>query len=103
MIQRSSYKKQSPYNNTPQQNQYVMYLDYWQPPLLGFSSDDTTIVLPSKYRHRPDLLSFDAYGTPKLWWVFAVYNSDVLQDPIYDMVPGIEILVPSNTSISGLL
>ncbi len=103
MIQKSQYNKRSPYYNTAQQNQYVTYLDYWQPPLLGSSSDDSLIILPAKYRHRPDLLSFDAYGTAKLWWIFAVYNSDVLQDPIYDMVPGIQLVVPSNNSISGLL
>ena len=103
MIQKSIYNNRSPYAQTPQQNLYVMYLDYWQPPLLGLNSDDVIITLSSKYRYRPDLLSFDAYGTPKLWWVFSVYNSDVIQDPIYDMIPGIQILVPSNSSISGLI
>lgn len=103
MIQKSVYNNRSPYSKTPQLNQYVMYLDYWQPPLLGYSSDDSIIVLAQKYKHRPDLLSFDAYGTPKLWWIFSVYNSDVIQDPIYDIVPGIQIVVPSNASISGLL
>lgn len=103
MIQKSTYNTRSPYYNTPQLNQYVTYLDYWQPRLLGFSSDDATIILGQKYRYRPDLLSYDAYGTPALWWVFSVYNSDVIQDPIYDMIPGIQLIVPSTTSISGLV
>jgi len=100
---KSFYNTSSPYQQTPQLNQYVTYLDFWQPPVLTTSSADTVIILPEKYKYRPDLLSYDAYGTPRLWWIFSVYNSDKIQDPVYDMIPGITITVPSNSSISGLL
>jgi hypothetical protein len=100
---KSFYNNNSPYKLTPQVNQYVTYLDYWQPPVLTTGADDAVITLPEKYKHRPDLLSYDAYGTPGLWWIFAVYNSDTLQDPIYDMIPGVQIYVPSNQTLAGLL
>jgi len=97
------YNEKSPYINTPQTYSYVQYLDIWQPPSLKSSSDDQYIILDQKYTNRPDLLSNDCYGSPRLWWVFSVYNPDVIIDPIFDMAPGITILIPSQSSLSGLV
>jgi hypothetical protein len=94
------YSRSSVYAQTPQNN---FALGYWQPPNLAPSVSDQFLVLSQKYRHRPDLLSFDLYGTPRLWWVFQMINPDVIRDPIYDMQPGIELRAPSNTSIQGYL
>lgn len=95
-----TYKKSSVYAATPQ-NSYA--LGYWQPPRVMPQNTDEFLVLDARYKQRPDLLSFDLYGSSELWWVFAMLNPDVLKDPIYDMQPGIELRVPSNTSIQGYL
>lgn len=98
-----SYSSRSPYKATPQINRYVQYLGTWVPPALTSSSDDQVITLPAKYNRRPDLLSYDFYGTPGLWWIFAVYNTNIIKDPIYDMVTGITIVIPNKSNLSGVL
>lgn len=49
--------------------------------------------------HRPDLLSFDLYGDVSYWWVFAVRNKDLIKDPVYDLVPGRTIYLPTLETI----
>ena len=53
-----------------------------------------TIKLTVKYEHRPDLLAHELYGNAKLWWVFAEFNPDLLNDPIVDFKTGITIKYP---------
>jgi len=99
------YKNTSPYANTPQRNFLIEYLDlYVNRPILTDDSDEL-IIIDSKFHHRPDLLSFELYGTPDLWWTFMVRNPNLIIDPIYDLVSGLEIFVPTRkrmlTSILG--
>ena len=96
------YSASSPYSQTATANQYLKYTDYWQPPTLSSSSSDTVVTISSKYHHRPDLLSYDSYGTAKLWWVFAVFNANIIKDPIYDLVAGMTILIPNKTNLPGI-
>jgi hypothetical protein len=96
------YSPASPYGTTPTANQYFKYLDYWQPPALSSSSSDVIVTISSKYTHRPDLLSYDYYGTAKLWWVFAVFNANIIKDPIYDLVAGITIVIPNKDHLPGI-
>ena len=49
------------------------------------------------------MLAYDLYGEPALWWVFMQRNLDVLQDPVYDFVPGVEIYIPKNSSLRTVL
>lgn len=94
-----TYAKSSPYSSTPQISDYLDYLDYWNGPSVPVSNDDTVMILDSKYNKRPDLLSFDMYGTPQLWWVFIMRNPDVIRDPIYDFLTGITIYAPSKDNL----
>jgi hypothetical protein len=96
----ATYQRTSPYYHTPQSSNY---LGVWVPPAVGRSPTDSLITLGGRYIHRPDLLSYDLYGTPRLWWIFSMVNPDSIRDPIYDMVDGLTIYVPSNTSVQGLL
>ena len=52
------------------------------------------LTVSNKYAQRPDLLAYDLYGNSRLWWVFAQFNPDTLNDPIVDFVAGLEIVVP---------
>ena len=53
--------------------------------------------------HRPDLLAYDIYKDSRLWWVFAMRNKEILQDPVYDFVPGQVIYIPKLTNIRKAL
>lgn len=65
--------------------------------------DDPLFEITTIYTYRPDLLSFDMYDTPKLWWVFAQRNMDVLKDPVFDFVPGTKIYLPQREGLFKLL
>lgn len=76
------------------------YLDIWNTnTVIPASINDELMVIDSKYHERPDKLSYDLYGTPRLWWVFAMRNMDVLFDPINDFKAGVEIFVPSRDRV----
>lgn len=94
-----TYIKSSPYQSTPQVNRYLDYLDFWSGVTILPSNDDTLLTLESKYNKRPDLLSFDLYQTPQLWWTFMIRNPDVIRDPINDFLTGIMIYTPSKEQI----
>ncbi len=86
-------KNTSQYSLTPVKN---WYLDLWVPRTVSKSDFDKIIIIPPAFDQRPDLLSQQEYGTPKLWWVFALRNPDLIIDPIQDFVSGLEIFVPDN-------
>jgi len=78
-------------------------LGLWEAPEIVITGNETTITISRHLRHRPDLLSYELYGTPHLWWVFKMLNPDKLNDSIWDFVEGIEILTPSPTEVSSYL
>lgn len=94
------YKDTSPWKDTPI---VEGYLDFLKIRTIPADIDDFLYTIESQYSHRPDLLSFDLYKTPKLWWVFTQRNLDVLQDPIYDFVPGTQIYVPKGEALFRFL
>ena len=59
------------------------------------------MCIRDRYNHRPDLLAYDLYDTPKLWWVFAQRNMDIIEDPVYDIETGVEILLPNIADIKS--
>jgi hypothetical protein len=89
-------------NNSKPTSQYLLtpirnwYLDLWIPRSIPKNDFDKIIVIPPAYDRRPDLLSQAEYSTPGLWWVFAMRNPDLMNDPIEDFVAGLEIYVPIN-------
>lgn len=85
------YGKNSPWYGTEENSLYLGTMKYRNVPK---SVDDSPYVIETQYRHRPDLLAYDMYGDPKLWWVFVLRNRSVLKDPIYDFEPGVTIYVP---------
>ena len=90
-------KQTSPYAKTPVKE---FYLDVWVPRNVPTSSSDLEYTIEPKYHLRPDLLSYDMYGTSKFFWIFARRNMDILIDPIEDFTAGTTIMVPK--SIQGL-
>lgn len=87
------------YSLTPKKE---FYLDIWVPKSIPRSIEDKEIVIESKYDERPDLLAYDLFGDSRLWWVFSLFNMDVLIDPIGDFKSGTTITVPAERTIEGL-
>lgn len=96
----AKYKSTSPWKDTEITNNYLSYLKIRPVPAEG---DDYLYTIEAQYTHRPDLLAYDLYKDSKLWWVFTQRNMDILQDPIYDFVPGVQIYIPKGDSLSKLL
>lgn len=92
----AQYASTSPWFTTPITNDYLDILTIRK---IVAEVDDFRYVLEPQYTHRPDLLSYDLYGTPKLWWVFIQRNMDRIQDPIFDFVPGLEIYIPKKSTL----
>mgnify|MGYP006267502299 CR=1 FL=1 len=98
-----TYEKNSPYYSTSQVTNYVGYLDFWNGQYILPQSTDTQYQLPAAYNLRPDLFSFSLYGTSALWWVFMLRNPNVIKDPVWDFVTGINIYAPSKDSLARIL
>jgi len=96
----ATYSKFSPYRNTPSNDLYLELLEIVPVPA---EDDDFFYQIETQYTHRPDLLSYDVYGTPKLWWVFMQRNMDVIKDPIYDFQPGTQIYLPKKRNLQKFL
>jgi hypothetical protein len=96
----ASYANTSPWANT---NTVQGYLDVLTIRPVAAEEDDFLYSIEPQYTHRPDLLSYDLYGTSKLWWVFIQRNLDVLQDPVYDFVPGTKIFIPKKSGLFSVL
>lgn len=92
----ATYSTLSPWSNTPQNN---LYLDLLVIKPVPAETDDFYYQIENQYTHRPDLLSYDLYGTPKLWWVFVQRNMNVLRDPIFDFVAGTKIFIPKKSNL----
>ena len=93
-----NYPSYSAYSATPQSASHIgRYVHRTITP----SSDDKYITIDPKYNYRPDLLAYDLYGNPSYWWVFCSRNLDLIRDPIWDFVTGLEIVVPSNSHIKA--
>ena len=60
-------------------------------------------TIEPQYSRRPDLLAFDLYQSPKLWWVFAQRNMDTIKDPVFDMVAGVQIFLPKGPTLRNVL
>ena len=88
----SVYPSTSPYYTTDIANN--KFLDIMlNRPIPKLANDQYWTITPT-YNMRPDMLAFDLYSDPKLWWVFAQRNPNRLVDPFFDFKAGVGIYVP---------
>lgn len=81
---------------------YGNYMGYYVHRTIDEADDDVEITMDMhRYVGRPDLLAYDLYGDQKLWWVFGVRNG--WDDPINDLTLGLEMIIPSYTTITAVL
>lgn len=94
----TTYTSNSPYYKTSTSKGYLDISTFRN---IKSHPDDPLYIVDAKYNNRPDLLAYDLYNDSNLWWVFAVRNKDVIKDPVYDLVPGVQIYVPKLSNIQS--
>ena len=92
----ADYSNTSPYFSTTEN---AISLDFLVPRTITAEDDDVSHTIDQIYAYRPDLLAYDLYGSPRLWWGFAQRNPDQLEDPIYDFAPGVTIQLPKLSNL----
>ena len=92
----AKYSNTSPYFATEENN---ISLDFFVPRTITAEDDDISYTIDRIYAYRPDLLAFDLYGNPRLWWVCAQRNPDSIEDPVYDFAPGVVIQLPKLSNL----
>lgn len=98
-----TYTRGSPYFNTDQKNDLVSFLDFIEFREIPSDATDEVITVDTRFHQRPDLLSHNLYGTTELWWVFIVTNPDQMFDPIYDLVSGLDLIVPTQQRLLNVI
>lgn len=96
----SFYSSTSPYFKTSITNNYLDIIEFRNIPA---EKDDILFEITKTYEYRPDLLAFDLYNDVNLWWVFAVRNKDILNDSVFDFVPGLKIYLPKLSTVREAL
>ena len=91
------YKENSPWNKTPIIDDLI--LDVLKKRFIYKDPYDEIYTIPQQFNERPDLCSYEFYGTAKYWWIFAQRNLDAIEDPIYDIVAGTQIYLPDKERV----
>lgn len=94
------YNSTSPYFVTPVSQ---FYLDAMINRPIPRQSDDQIFRITETYQYRPDMLAFDLYDLPELWWVFYQRNPNTLTMPPWDFAAGTEIYLPKITTLKAVL
>ena len=96
----AQYGSTSPYELT---GVTQFYLDVMVNRTIPGYTDDQYFTITQTYQYRPDMLAFDLYGQPGLWWVFYQRNPNTLVAPPWDFAAGVDIYVPKVTTLQSVL
>lgn len=77
-----------------------LFLDYNTLPSIPKYDTDEEYIIDQAYNERPDLLAYVLYGNSRLWWVFALRNPDVIEDPTRDFQAGKTIRLPTKETVN---
>ena len=94
------YNSTSPYFATPYAQ---FYLDIMVNRVIPKELDDQLFQINETYQYRPDMLAFDLYDLPDLWWVFYQRNPNTLTAPPWDFAAGETIYLPKITTLRSVL
>jgi hypothetical protein len=96
----ADYDATSPYYLT----QYTQFfLDSMVNRPIPKESDDILFTINLTYQYRPDLLAYDLYKTPTLWWVFYQRNPNTLTRPPLDFSVNTQIYLPKESTLKSAL
>ena len=96
----ANYDITSPYYTTGYSQ---FFLDTMTNRLIPPLQDDLSFAINLTYQYRPDLLAYDLYSNPGLWWVFYQRNPNTLTKPPLDFAVGVEIFLPRITTLQTVL
>jgi hypothetical protein len=96
----ANYNATSPYFNTQYQE---FYLDVMVNRPIPREVDDQLMEINQTYQYRPDLLAYDLYAQPTLWWVFYQRNPNTLTKPPLDFAVGTRIYLPKISTLKSVL
>ena len=96
----ATYNAVSPYYTTGYSQ---FFLDTMTNRPIPKNIDDQLMLINQTYQYRPDLLAFDLYSTPALWWVFYQRNPNTLTAPPMDFKVGTLIYLPKITTLKTAL
>ena len=68
---------------------------------LEFDPLDELYTVPQNYDMRPDLCSYELYGTSKYWWILQE-KPDIIEDPIRDFTVELELEYLAKASIDDM-
>lgn len=96
----ANYDATSPYFATPYSQ---FFLDVMVNRPIPKLADDLPFTINLTYQYRPDLLAYDLYATPTLWWVFYQRNPNTLTAPPLDFRVGTRIYLPKESTLQTTL
>ena len=96
----AQYDATSPYFLTPYTQ---FFLDVMVNRPVPKQSDDIRFTINTTYQYRPDLLAYDLYDQPGLWWVFYQRNPNTLMAPPWDFLAGKTIYITKITTLRTTL
>jgi hypothetical protein len=96
----AAYTSTSPYFQTGYSQ---FFLDVMVDRPIPKQPADRLFKINQTYQYRPDLLSFDLYDTPNLWWVFYQRNPNTLTKPPLDFLAETVIYLPKITTLRTVL
>ena len=96
----ANYNTTSPYFDTLYTQ---FYLDVMTNRPIPKETDDQVLLITDVYQYRPDMLAYDLYDLPELWWVFYQRNPNTLTAPPWDFESGKEIYLPKITTLRSVL
>lgn len=79
-----------------------LFLDVNRLPRVPQRLDDEEYTIEPMFENRPDLLANEVYGNPRVWWVIALRNLDVIKDPLRDFRAGVTIQLPNPDTVKRL-
>jgi hypothetical protein len=96
----AEYTSTSPYFLTPFTQ---FYLDPMVNRPVPRQNNDVYFKINQTYQYRPDLLAYDLYQQPGLWWVFYQRNPNTLTAPPWDFEAGVQIYLPQLAALRSTL
>lgn len=84
-------------------NYSQFYLDVMVNRSFPKEGDDSIFRINQTYQYRPDLLAYDLYDEPGLWWVFYQRNPNTLTAPPWDFEAGKDIYIPKISTLRSAL
>lgn len=90
------------YTTTPDSPVGIKTFEFFDTPdfePIPTSDQDITITVDQKYLGRLDLLAYDFYKDPMLWWVIALANDiEIIPTKMY---LGMQLRIPSSATVSA--